>query len=163
MKQILFSTSRSWSPVIIRVLLGLVLGAHGAQKLFGLFGGYGFEGTMNFFTGTVGLPPIVGLMVIVIEFFGSLSLLAGLATRLWSASMVFLFLGIVFTSHLQNGFFMNWFGNQKGEGYEFFILAIGMAASLVLSGAGAFSADRLLFSVRERKPDRPFGARTATA
>jgi putative oxidoreductase len=163
MKQILFSTNNSWSPVIIRVLLGLVLGAHGAQKLLGLFGGYGFDGTVNFFTGTVGLPWIVGLMVIVIEFFGSLSLLAGLATRLWSLSMVFLFLGIVFTSHLQNGFFMNWFGNQQGEGYEFFILAIGMAASLVISGAGAFSVDRKIAASKGKSreaffPTHPAGA-----
>lgn len=148
MKKLLFTTNDSYAPTILRLLLGTVLFAHGAQKLLGWFGGYGFEGTMGFFTGTVGLPWIVGFLVIVIEFFGSLSLLLGFATRLWSISMIFLFVGIMVTSHLSNGFFMNWYGSQKGEGIEYFLLSIGMALSLVVSGAGKLSIDRLLF----RKP-----------
>ena len=148
MKKLLFATNDSYAPTILRLLLGTVLFAHGAQKLLGWFGGYGFEGTMGFFTGTVGLPWIVGFLVIMIEFFGSLSLLLGFATRLWSVSMIFLFIGIMVTSHLSNGFFMNWYGSQKGEGIEYFLLSIGMALSLAVSGAGKFSIDRLLI----RKP-----------
>ena len=118
--------------------------AHGCQKALGWFGGYGFEGTMGFFTGKMGLPWLVAFLVILIEFIGSLSLILGFATRLWGLSMLFLFLGIIFTSHIQNGFFMNWFGNQKGEGIEFFLLAIGMTVSLIISGAGRYSVDALL-------------------
>lgn len=151
MNALIFSTTNSWSPTIVRILLGGVLWAHGAQKFLGLFGGYGFDGTMNFFTDTVGLPWLVGLLVIIIEFFGALSLVLGLATRLWSMAMIILFVGIVLTSHLQYGFFMNWFTNQEGEGYEFFILAIGMAASLVLTGGGALSMDKSIFSSLEKK------------
>jgi putative oxidoreductase len=144
MKKFLFATNDSYAPTILRLLLGTVMFAHGAQKMLGWFGGYGFEGTMGFFTGAAGLPWIVGFLVILIEFFGALLLILGFATRLWSISMFFLFIGITITSHLSNGFFMNWFGNQKGEGIEFFLLAIGMAASITISGAGKLSIDRLL-------------------
>src|SRR5215211_9453300 len=144
MKATIFYTNNSWSPTILRLLLGLVLLGHGAQKLLGWFSGYGFDGTMGFFTGTIGLPWIIGFLVIVIEFFGSLSLLLGFATRLWSFSMVILFIGIIYTSHIQYGFFMNWFGNQKGEGYEFFLLAIAISTSLVFTGGGKFSLDGMI-------------------
>ena len=144
MKTKFFRTSNSWSPTVIRILLGSVLLAHGCQKALGWFGGYGFEGTMGFFTGTMGLPWLVAFLVILIEFIGSLSLILGFATRVWGLSMLFLFLGIIFTSHIQNGFFMNWFGNQKGEGIEFFLLAIGMTVSLIISGGGRYSVDALL-------------------
>ena len=137
----LFKTTNSIAPTFIRVVLGFVLLGHGAQKLLGWYGGYGFNGTMGYFTESVGLPWIVGFLVIVIEFFGSISLILGFATRIWSAAMVILFAGIIVTVHLPNGFFMNWYGNQKGEGYEFFLLAISMAVSLVISGAGRFSVD----------------------
>lgn len=144
MKKLLLSTNDSYAPAVLRLLLGTVLFAHGAQKLLGWFGGYGFEGTMGFFTGVAGLPWIVGFLVILIEFFGSLLLILGFATRLWSISIFFLFLGIMVTSHLSNGFFMNWYGSQKGEGIEFFLLALGMAASITITGAGKLSIDRLL-------------------
>lgn len=144
MKAILFNTGKSWAPTILRILLGLVLLAHGVQKLFGCLGGYGFNGTMQFFTKTMGLPWLLGFMVIVTEFFGALCIIAGLATRVWSFVMVILFTGIVYTSHLQNGFFMNWFGNQQGEGYEYFLLAIAIATSLIISGGGRLAVDRLL-------------------
>lgn len=145
MKKLIFNTNRNnMAATITRTALGVVLFAHGAQKLLGWWGGYGFEGTMGFFTQTVGLPWIVGFLVIVIEFFGSLSLILGFATRLWSFAMFFMMLGIIQTSHIQNGFFMNWDGNQKGEGIEYFLLMLGLAGSLVFSGAGKFSIDSLI-------------------
>jgi putative oxidoreductase len=152
----LFKTSNSITPTILRVMLGFVLLGHGAQKLLGWYGGYGFDGTMGYFTDTVGLPWIIGFMVIVIEFFGAISLILGFATRIWSAAMVILFAGIIVSVHLPNGFFMNWFGNQKGEGFEFFLLAIGMAVSLVISGAGRFSIDSQIpfVSTRAAQPNR---------
>ena len=131
-------------------MLGLVVFAHGAQKLLGWFGGYGFSGTMNFFTETVGLPWIIGFLVIILESFGAIALILGIATRLIAFCYIFLALGIVFTSHIQNGFFMNWFGNQQGEGYEFFLLWIAMAISLILNGGGKYSIDKTIVSKNER-------------
>lgn len=152
MKKLIFNTNRNnVAATVTRLILGIVLFAHGAQKLLGWYGGYGFDGTMGYFTKTVGLPWIVGFLVIVIEFFGSLSLILGFATRLWSAAIFFLTIGIIATVHWQNGFFMNWFGNQKGEGFEYFILMLGLAASLVVSGAGRFSIDSLILKKKSGK------------
>ena len=145
----IFKTSDSYAPIAIRLFLGLVILPHGAQKLLGLFGGYGFSGTMGFFTETMGLPWIIGFMVILLESFGAITLIAGLATRFISVSFIALALGIVFTSHIDHGFFMNWFGNQSGEGYEYFLLWIGMAASLVITGGGKYSTDKLLLETIE--------------
>jgi putative oxidoreductase len=140
MKKI-FATNENSSATIIRIVLGLILLPHGAQKLLGWFGGYGFNGTMGFLTGSVGLPWVIGFLVIIIEFFGALALIFGFATRIVSIGLIALFAGIVFTGHLDNGFFMNWSGQQKGEGYEYHLLVIGMALSLLVSGAGKWSAD----------------------
>jgi len=156
MKNTIFNTNtHNWAATFSRIALGSVLFAHGAQKLLGWFGGFGFEGTMNFFTATVGLPWIVGFAVILIEFFGALSLVLGFATRLWSLSVFLLTLGIIQTSHLQNGFFMNWFGTQKGEGIEYFILMLGLAASLMFSGAGKFSIDGKIAAGAPETPYAP--------
>lgn len=144
MKQKIFHTDDSWTMTIIRLILGLVIFPHGAQKLLGWFGGYGFNGTMNFFTGTVGLPSTIGFLVIMIEFFGSLALIAGIGTRIIAGAYIILAMGIMLSSHIQHGFFINWYGNQAGEGFEFFILWIGMAIALFLNGAGKYSVDKLI-------------------
>lgn len=137
----LFSSGTDWTGVILRLTLGLIIFPHGAQKMLGWFGGYGFSGTMGYFTGTVNLPWIIGFLVIVIEFFGSLSLLAGLGSRLWAVAMIVLMLGIIFSAHIANGFFMNWTGAQGGEGYEYHLLVIGLSLAVVLNGGGRFSLD----------------------
>ncbi|MGV3636710.1 MAG: DoxX family protein [Flavobacteriales bacterium] len=144
MFQLLYSTAPGWAGTLARIVLGLVMLPHGAQKLLGLFGGYGFKGTMDFFTGTLHLPYVVGLLVIITEFFGSLSLIIGLGGRFWAVAMAVLLVGIILTSHVSNGFFMNWFGNQAGEGFEFHLLAIGLALVVAVSGSGNWSVDRLL-------------------
>ncbi|GAB3175225.1 DoxX family protein [Telluribacter humicola] len=149
MKKLLFSTNDSSAGLILRVSLGAVVFAHGAQKLLGWFGGYGFSGTMDFFTNTMHLPWIVGLAVILLESVGAIALIAGLATRPLALAYTFLSVGIMVTSHIEWGFFMNWFGNQGGEGIEYFLLWLGMAAALVSTGSGTFSLDRLLFSGEE--------------
>ncbi|GAB2817512.1 DoxX family protein [Ferruginibacter profundus] len=141
----IFETNNDWTGLLLRLTIGIVIFPHGAQKLLGWFGGYGFTGTMNFFTATVGLPWIIGFAVILLEFFGSLLLVMGLGSRLITISMIALSIGIIFTSHIQNGFFMNWFGNQKGEGYEYFLLVIGLSATLLLNGSGKLSLDKLLY------------------
>ena len=143
MKKI-FQTNESIASTIIRIVLGLILFPHGAQKMLGWFGGYGFNGTMGFLTGTAGLPWIMAFLVIAIEFFGAIALIVGFATRIVAVGIISLFTGIIATSHLQNGFFMNWYGNLKGEGYEFHLLIIGMAIALLVSGAGKWSVDYVL-------------------
>ena len=139
----LVATGDSFAPLFLRVALGVMMFPHGAQKLLGWFGGYGFNGTMGYFTGTVGTPWVVGLLVILGEFFGSLMLIAGFGTRFAAASLVVIMLGAAWQLR-GNGFFMNWFGNQKGEGVELFILAVGLGLALVALGGGKWSLDALL-------------------
>jgi putative oxidoreductase len=144
MLQKLFKTNNDYTGLLLRFAIGIVLFPHGAQKLLGWYGGYGYTGTMQFFTETVGLPWIIGLLVIVIEFFGSLLVLMGLGSRLAAVMIAFLSVGIIFTSHIQYGFFINWSGNQKGEGYEYFLLLIGLCLALLVNGSGKLSLDKVL-------------------
>ncbi|MEO8110023.1 MAG: DoxX family protein [Ginsengibacter sp.] len=144
MKTKIFTTKNDWFGLIIRLTIGVILFPHGAQKMLGLFGGFGFNGTINFFTATMHLPWIIAFLVIIIEFVGSLSFITGFASRLWAALTIVLMLGIIFTSHIGNGFFMNWFGNQKGEGYEYHLLVIGLCLAALVSGSGKYSVDRII-------------------
>lgn len=129
---------------IARLTLGLVIFPHGAQKLFGIFGGYGYSGTMESLTTQMGLPSIVAFSVIMIEFFGSISLLLGLFSRFWALSLTGMFTGIIITTQLEHGFFMNWYGNQAGEGYEYSLLVIGLAMSVLFNGSGKWSIDSII-------------------
>jgi putative oxidoreductase len=140
----LTATERDWSQAALRVTLGVVMFPHGAQKLLGWFGGYGFEGTMGFLTGAVGLPWILGLLVIVAESFGALALVAGLFSRAAAFGIAAVMVGAVATSHLANGFFMNWSGQQAGEGFEYHLLALVIAVAVMIRGGGAASADRAI-------------------
>ncbi|HEU4555226.1 MAG TPA: DoxX family protein [Chitinophaga sp.] len=132
------------SPLILRVVFAIVLWPHGAQLLLGCFGGNGFSGTMQYFTTQAGLPSLIAFLVIFLEFFGSLLILFGLFTRLVALASIILFIGMIVTVHQQFGFFMNWYGSIKGEGYEYHLLVIGILLSLVVSGAGKVSLDTLL-------------------
>ncbi|MEQ8219242.1 MAG: DoxX family protein [Arenibacter sp.] len=129
---------------IARLTLGLVIFPHGAQKLLGLFGGYGYSATIDFFTTQMGLPGIIAFSIIMIEFFGSISLILGFISRFWALSLAAMFLGIIYTTQLEHGFFMNWFGNQAGEGFEYSLLIIGLALSIVINGSGKWSIDKLI-------------------
>ncbi|AXT54589.1 DoxX family protein [Aquimarina sp. AD1] len=129
---------------IARLTLGLVIFPHGAQKLLGLFGGYGYSATMEALTTQMGLPSIVAVSVIMIEFFGAISLIIGIFSRFWAISLAGMFLGIIFTAQLEHGFFMNWFGNQAGEGYEYSLLIIGLALTIIIHGSGKYSIDHLI-------------------
>lgn len=140
----LFDTDESWSGLILRLTLGLVMFPHGAQKLLGWFGGFGFDGTLGFFTQEMGIPWIVAFLVIIGESFGSLARLAGFLTRFSAVSLAVIMLGAITMVHLPYGFFMNWFGQQQGEGFEYHLLVIGMAAALVLTGGGKWSVDRAI-------------------
>jgi len=128
----------------LRLTLALVMFPHGAQKLLGWFGGYGFSGTMGFLTSSIGLPAPLAAAVIAIEFFAPLLLVAGFATRLAAAGITTIMIGAIVTVHAPNGFFMNWSGQQAGEGYEYHLLVIGMTLALMLAGGGRWSADRAL-------------------
>lgn len=147
MTNALLATDASFVNLVLRVVLGLVILPHGLQKLFGWFGGHGFKGTMGFLTGAVKLPVIVAFLVIVIESFGSLALVLGFLGRVSALGVAAVMIGAAVTAHLSNGFFMNWTGQQKGEGYEFHILAVAMALPVILFGSGAYSLDRVLLSL----------------
>jgi putative oxidoreductase len=144
MKNLIFKTNTELNALVLRILLGTVIFVHGAQKLFGWFGGSGFESTMNYLTETMNLPWIIAFLTIVLESIGALALIAGLTTRFLAFAFTGIGLGIVFTTHLEHGFFMNWFGNQAGEGYEYFLLWLGMSVALVFSGGGRYALDRLI-------------------
>ncbi len=148
MKRILSTNPDNWSALIARVALGITVFPHGAQKLFGWFGGYGYEGTMGFLTGQGGLPYVVALLVILIESVAALMLIAGLLTRVAALGIFGLFTVIMVQFHSSFGFFMNWGGTQKGEGMEYFVLLLGLAAILVFTGGGKASADGLLAPVK---------------
>lgn len=143
MKKIILTESSDWTALIARLALGITILPHGAQKLFGWFGGGGFNGTMGFFTESLGIPAIIALLVILIEFFGSLFLIFGFLTRVSALGFISLFAGITY-SHLPNGFFMNWGGTQSGEGIEFFILLFGLGIISLLKGGGKASIDSVL-------------------
>jgi putative oxidoreductase len=141
MKQLLSTNSNNWSALIARLALGATVFVHGAQKLFGWFGGYGFEGTMGFLTGQAGLSYVVALLVILIESIAALMVIAGVLTRVAALGIFGLFTIIMIKFHTANGFFMNWAGTQKGEGIEYFIILLGVALTLVIAGGGKASVD----------------------
>lgn len=136
-----------WEPAatVARLALGIVMFAHAAQKVFGWFGGYGLEGTYTYFTtGPLGLPGFLAATVIAFESLGSLMLILGALTRLGAFMIGAVMFGAIVTTHFPHGFFMNWSGTQAGEGFEFHILALGLALVTIMLGGGALSVDRSL-------------------
>lgn len=140
----LLKTQADYAVTIARILFSFVISAHGAQKLFGWFGGYGLDATLNYFTGTVGVPWALGLLVVIAESIGAVALAFGIFSRFISASLAIIMF-VAASTHIQNGFFMNFFGNQPGEGVEYFILAIALALVMVIKGGGALSVDLWLY------------------
>lgn len=145
----LLRTNNDVAPLILRVLLGAVFIPHGAQKVLGWFGGHGFEGTMGYFTGALGIPALFAFLAIAAEFAGALALIAGFFTRAAAAGIAAV-MAVAMTMHAQHGFFMNWSGAQKGEGIEFHLLAAGIAVVVMIVGGGKFSLDRLFADRLER-------------
>jgi putative oxidoreductase len=140
----LIGTDNDAAIAILRLVLGIVFFAHGAQKMLGWFGGYGFTGTMGFFTGVMHIPAPFAFLAIAAEFFGGLGLIFGLLTRIAAFGIFCNMVVALATVHHNFGLFMNWTGQQKGEGYEYHLLVLAITAFLMLRGAGAFSIDRLL-------------------
>jgi putative oxidoreductase len=139
----LLSTDNNIILTLIRIVLGVVIFPHGAQKLFGWFGGYGWDRTMNFFKNVVGVHYLLGAVSILTESVLSVFLIAGLFTRV-AALAILINMIVASTMHFKNGFFMNWNGNSKGEGYEFHLLAFALSIALIIGGGGMFSLDSLL-------------------
>jgi putative oxidoreductase len=153
----LTATDNDIATAVLRLVLGIVFFAHGAQKMLGWFGGYGFSGTMGFFTGVMHIPAVFAFLAIAAEFFGGLGLIFGFLTRIAALGIFVNMLVAVALVHHHFGFFMNWTGAQKGEGYEYHLLALATAVLLIIRGAGAASVDRLLGRVQSGAPS----ARTA--
>ena len=143
-KQFLATDQQSWSLLVSRLALGVVILPHGMQKALGLFGGHGFAGTMGFLQ-SMGMPFLIALLVILAEFVGSIGLILGLGTRFMAFSVGLTMAGAaILGGHIHNGFFMNWFGMQKGEGVEYFILVVGLALAALIGGSGKLSVDNLI-------------------
>src|SRR5437016_62831 len=139
----LFKTTNSFAPTLARITLGIVMFPHGAQKVLGWFGGYGFSGTMNFFTQQMHIPAVFAVLAIAAEFLGSLGLITGFLSRISALGIAVNMIVAIKMVHAANGFFINWAGNQKGEGFEMHLLAIGLALIVLIYGAGAASVDAL--------------------
>jgi putative oxidoreductase len=137
------STTDSLASTLLRLALGVMILPHGLQKTLGWFGGYGFKGTMGYLTGAVGAPWLFAFLAILAETVGAVMLIAGAGTR-FAAAAVTAVMVVAATQHWQNGFFMNWTGAQKGEGFEFHLLAITIGVALVILGGGRYSVDSLL-------------------
>lgn len=142
MKGLFNTNSESFSLMIARVFLGAVILPHGLQKTLGLFGGGGYEATVGFFE-SMGLPAIVGILIILAESAGAIGLIVGFLGRFCALGIAAVMGGAIYMVHLQHGFFMNWFGNQQGEGIEYHILAIGLALVVLIGGSGKLSIDSM--------------------
>jgi len=140
----LLATTNDATLTLMRLILGIVFFAHGAQKVLGWFGGYGFSGTMNFFTSAMHIPAPFAFLAIMAEFLGGLGLILGLLARIAAFGIAVNMVVAVLMIHIHNGLFMNWAGNQKGEGLEYHLLAIALAILIMVRGAGAFSVDSAL-------------------
>jgi len=129
--------------MLARFTLGIAILPHGLQKTLGMFGGGGFTGTMEQFTAG-GMPAAVAVLVIIGESLGALGLIAGFLSRLCALGIGIIMLGAVFMVHSKFGFFMNWMGNQQGEGFEYHILVLGLALIVLIKGAGKWSVDGII-------------------
>jgi putative oxidoreductase len=142
--KIIRTDARNYALTILRLVLGIVFFAHGAQKVLGWFGGYGFSGTMGFFTHQMGIPAPLAFLAIMAEFLGGLGLVLGFLTRIAAFGVFCNMLVAVGMVHHQFGFFANWTGQQKGEGIEYHLLAIAITLAMMIAGGGALSVDASL-------------------
>jgi putative oxidoreductase len=150
----LLVTTNEPAPLFARVVLGIVMFPHGAQHALGWFGGYGFAGTLEWMTGTLGFPAVLAAPAILVELLAPGALVLGLGGRLAGLGIAGLMVGAA-TTHTTNGFFMNWFGTLPAgaEGYEYHLLAGALAIVIALSGSGAWSLDRWITCAAGRGPD----------
>lgn len=133
--------ARSYTLTILRLAAGIVFFAHGAQKVLGWFGGYGYTGTMGFFTQQMGIPAPFAFLAMMAEFLGGLGLIVGFLSRVAAFGIFCNMVVAVMMIHRHFGFFVNWSGQQKGEGFEYHILALAIMVAIMMAGAGAMSVD----------------------
>ena len=135
----LLQSNGGFAALVLRVPVGLILAAHGAQKLFGWFGGYGLEGTGQWLA-SIGLEPgyLMALLAGGAEFFGGLALVLGLLTRPAAVVAAFTMLVAIFAVHIGNGLFM------ANNGYEYALTLFAATVTLAIQGAGRFAVDNLL-------------------
>lgn len=143
MSNLIFHTTSNVTGLLLRLTVAGVIFPHGAQKLFGWFGGYGPSGTLQYFR-SLGVPTVAGWIGILAEAVGPLLLVLGLGTRVVALLLAGVMVGAVVLVHRPNGFFMNWFGQDKGEGFEYHLVMLGALAALLVTGGGAFSLDQLV-------------------
>jgi putative oxidoreductase len=140
----LIATSPSWAITVLRVTLGVIFFAHGAQKVFGWFGGYGLKGTTGYFV-SIGLPLPVAYAACFLELLDGVGLLLGLFTRLAALAIIAVMAGAIAKVHWPHGFFMNWeVAPGKGHGLEANLAFVAMAVACVIAGGGSLSLDALL-------------------
>ncbi len=137
-----------WALLIARVIVGVIFCAHGAQILFGAFGGPGLAAFVQ------AMGPL-GYLVAIGEFFGGLGLIVGFLSRFSAASIIVIMLGAIVLVHAEVGFFMNWTGKQAGEGYEYHLLVIALLLIILLVGPGRFAVGRFLPLPKSRGSRRP--------
>jgi len=141
-----FDATNLLAPLMIRIPLGLIMMAHGSQKLLGLFGGQGLTGTFRVFEDKLGIPPIFTLLAIIAEFGGGFGVLTGFLTRLSAAGIASVALVAMYKLHWANGFFLNMSAVPgRGNGIEYDIALLGMSLYLVIAGGGQWCLDRLIF------------------
>ena len=139
--------------LVLRVALALVIFPHGAQKMLGWYGGHGFAESLRGLTEHLRIPPVLAVLAILAEFVGSLLVLVGALTRLAALAISVNMAVAALTVHLPNGFFMNWNGQQRGEGVEYFIYALAIGLTLIVAGGGRLSLDARLAPERRRSDD----------
>ena len=147
----IFRTKNDFALAIPRLVLGIVFFAHGAQKMLRWFGGNGFTGSMGYFE-SQGIPAVFAFLAIAAEFFGSLGLILGFLSRIAAFGISVNMLVAIATIHARNGFFMNWTGNQKGEGFEFHLLVLGITLMIMVAGSGAASIDWIIYKNKSYRP-----------
>ena len=145
------TSAQRYAVTIVRVTLGVIFFAHGAQKVLGWFGAPGWNGTIEAFA-KQGMRAPMTVLVMIAEFFGVLGVLVDCLTRIAAFGPAIVMTGAIFLVHLKNGFFLNWFVVPgKGHGIECNLAYLAMAVALMLAGPGALSIDELLFG-RDAEP-----------
>lgn len=139
-----FATRHGIDALVGRILLGVAMFPHGAQKVLGWWGGHGLNATIAAMSQTLHIPPALVICDIVAEFLGAIGLVFGFLTRLCALGILVVMIVAVVMVHGHNGFFMNWFGDKPSEGYEYHLVAMGLAFMLMFRGAGSLSIDRAI-------------------
>jgi len=141
----MLGTDGDWVIAIMRIVLGVVFFAHGAQKALGWFGGAGLQSTVRVFREQLRIPAPLALLSVAAEFLGGLGLIVGLLSRIAALGIAVVMIVALVAVHGKFGFFMNWYGEKQGHGIEYHILVLALALAVMVKGAGAFSLDQVLY------------------